>query len=178
MGRAVDSLACIPLPIKYTRPTRELAIVHGPAEPPKVKDTTSYEEMWAGFAQGRTVPDPFRHLFQAIGLAFTPYEAHIAMHGYALARRITIQLTDVFNWDMINAFLVTLAAFDRSLQLTARWDNLWSNLIAHKSNCPIDNWNELCSFMNIDTYPREDFRLSFTAPTNTSQPWEIRTRWR
>jgi hypothetical protein len=113
-----QGFACIPLPTKYMRPHRELAIVRGPATPPKVEDATSYVEMWAGFAQGHTVPDPFRCLFQAIGLAYTPHEARIAMQGYSLARRITIQLADIFNRDAINAFLITLAAFDCSLQLT------------------------------------------------------------
>ena len=173
-----QGFACIPLPIEYTRPTRELAIMRGPAVPPKVKDATSYEEMWAGFAWGRTVPDPFRCLFQAIGIVFTPYEACVTMCGYALARRITIQLNNVFNQDVINTFLVTLTTFDCSLQLTAGQNNLWSNLLACESDHPVDNWNELCSFMNIDTYPWEDFGLSFTAPTDTSQPREIHTRWR
>jgi hypothetical protein len=100
------------------------------------------------------------------------------MQGYSLARRITIQLADIFNRDAINAFLITLAAFDRSLQLTTGRDNLWSAMLARESDRPVDNWNELCSFMNIDTYPREDFGLSFTAPSDPSQPWEIRTRWR
>ena len=136
------------------------------------------EEMWAEFAWGCTVPDPFRCLFQTIGLAFTPYEAHITMCGYGLTHQITIQLTDVFNQDAINTFLITLTTFNCSLRLTAGWDNLWSILLACESNCPIDNWNKLCSFMNIDTYLQEDFGLSFTAPPDTSQPWEICTCWR
>ena len=109
--------------------------MRGPAVPPKVEDATSYEQMWAGFARGCTVPDPFRRLFQAIGLAFTPYDAHITMCGYGLTRRITIQLANVFNQDAINTFLITLATFDRSLQLTTGWDNLWSILLTCKSNC-------------------------------------------
>ena len=32
--------------------------------------------------------------------------------------------------------------------------------------------------MNINTYPWEDFGLSFTAPSDPSQPWEICTCWR
>ena len=68
------------------------------------------------FAWGHTVPDPFRCLFQAIGLAFTPYEACIAMHGYGLTHWITIQLTNIFNWDAINTFLITLATSSANLQ--------------------------------------------------------------
>ena len=75
-------------------------------------------------------------------------------------------------------FLITLATFDHSLQLTAGQDNLRSILLTRESDHPINNWNKLHSFMNINTYLWEDFELSLIAPPNTSQPWEIHTCWR
>ena len=43
---------------------------------------------------------------------FTPYEAQLALQGHGLACWITILLADIFNQDVINVFLVTLATFD------------------------------------------------------------------
>ena len=58
--------ACVPLPFGV-RPslTGGPITVPGPITPPKPEDATSYLELWAGFANGRTVPDPFRRFFNA-----------------------------------------------------------------------------------------------------------------
>jgi hypothetical protein len=68
----LEVFACIPLPAEYSMPYPGIIIVHGPAVPPNPEDATSYVELWASFANGHVVPDGFRHLFQAIGMAFHP----------------------------------------------------------------------------------------------------------
>jgi hypothetical protein len=170
--------ACIPLPEGWTSPYKGLVIVRGPATPPAPEDAMSYLELWAGLATGRTVPDPFRRLFDAIGTAYHHAHAREAMLGYGLVRRISNLHRGTLSRDAINAFLVTLAAFDRALGLTTGSHSMWSLLLTHEPEHPTDNWGEVRGFMNSDTYPREDFGLSFLPPADPSQPWEIRTLWR
>jgi hypothetical protein len=135
--------------------------------------------LWAGFASGQTVPDPFRRLFDAIETQYSPLDARDAMLGYGILRRISVMHANAFDRDAINAFLVTLAAFDRSIGLTAEGpDSIWEALLAREPNRPFSNWAELRGFQNPETYPRNDFGLTFMPPPNSSQPWEIRTRWR
>ena len=64
--------------------------------PPKVEDVTYYVEMWAGFAQGCTVPDPFQHfivlpqcakVFRSHGVHFTIPTQHISIY-YATIRNV------------------------------------------------------------------------------------------
>jgi hypothetical protein len=170
--------ASIPLPIGASLPHRNLAIVRGPATPPNAEDATSYTEHWAAFATGRTVPDSFTRLFQAIGTAFNPFHARDAVLGYGLVRRISLLHTGTLDRNAINAFLVTLATFDRTLRLTSSRDSLWERMLAREPNRPFNNWGELHRFQNLETYPREDFGLTFQPPADPSHPWEITTRWR
>jgi hypothetical protein len=173
-----EGFSCIPLPTGFSMPQRGIAVVRGPNTPPNPEDATSYLELWAGFATGRTVPDPFRRLFQAIGSAYHPADARDAVLGYALVRRITTLHSGTFGRDAINAFLITLAAFDRTLGLTAGRDSLWNALLARDSTRPLSRWEELRAFAHPEIYPRDDFGLTFLPPSDTSQPWEIRTLWR
>jgi hypothetical protein len=55
--------ACIPLPYGYRFVGPNLISIHGPARPPRLEDALPYLEMWAAFANGRTVPDPFHRFF-------------------------------------------------------------------------------------------------------------------
>jgi len=170
--------ASIPLPVGASFPRKGLAVVRGPSAPPNPEDATSYTDLWAGFANGRTVPDPFPRLFHAIGTGYSPLDAREAVLGYGLVRRISVMHRDIFDRDAIHAFLVTLAAFDRTLALTAGRDSMWSALLARESNLPLSRWEELRTFANPETYPREDLGLTFVPPSDPSRPWEIRSLWR
>jgi hypothetical protein len=107
--------ACIPLPNAYTMPHKGLAVVRGPSMPPKPEDATSYLEMWAGFAVGHTVPDPFRHLFEATGSLYNPLDARDAMLGYGIVHRMADTHDGVLDQHTIHTFLATLAAFEHTL---------------------------------------------------------------
>jgi hypothetical protein len=104
--------ACIPLPNDYTVPHKGLAVVRGPSVLPKPEDATSYLEMWAGFAIGHTVPDPFRRLFKATGLLYNPLDARDAMLSYGIVRRMADAHDGVLDRQAIHTLLVTLAAFE------------------------------------------------------------------
>jgi hypothetical protein len=117
--------ACIPLPNAYTVPHKGLAIVHGPSVPPKPEDATSYLEMWAGFAIGHMVPDPFQRLFEATGSSYNPLDAHDAMLSYGIVCRMANAHDGVLDRHTIHVFLVTLATFKRTLQLLVGQDSLW-----------------------------------------------------
>jgi hypothetical protein len=106
-------------------PCPGIAIVRGPATPPEPEDATSYMELWAGFATGHMVPNPFRHLFQAIGLAFLLLDARSTMLGYGLVWQITWANVGIFDQNAIGAFLVTLAAFEWAIGLSSGQDSLW-----------------------------------------------------
>jgi hypothetical protein len=117
--------ACIPLPNGYSVPHKGLAVVRGPSVPPKPEDATSYLEMWAGFAVGRTVPDPFQRLFKATGSSYNPLDARDAMLGYGIVCRMADTHDGVLDRHAIHAFLVTLAAFEHTLRLSVGQDSLW-----------------------------------------------------
>ena len=56
------SLAHIPLPIEYSLGKGNTIVVSGPAKPPKAEEANSYLELWAGFANGVSVPEVFTQL--------------------------------------------------------------------------------------------------------------------
>jgi hypothetical protein len=174
----LEGFACIPLLEEYSMPYPGIVIVHGPAAPPNPKDAMSYVELWAGFANGCVVPDGFRCLFQAIGMAFHPSNARSAMFGYSLVRQIARAHVTTFDWNAIAVFLVTLTAFERTINLSGGRNSLWGMLLDHEPARPFNNWSELLGFMNPKTYPHQDFGLRFVLPTDASQPWEIYTCWR
>jgi len=170
--------ACIPLP-EWRQSHPGTVIVRGPTTPPNPEDATSYLELWAGFALGRTVPDPIRRLFQAIGLAFHPSDARDAVLGYGLTRRIAVANTGTpVDRDTINAFLVTLAAYHRAVQLLVGSQTLWAYLLSLESPAPFDNWRAMVTFLDRDTWPRQDFGLTFIPPADAAQPWVIHTMWK
>jgi hypothetical protein len=169
--------ACIPLPGTWSMTVPGIARVPGPASPPNPEDATSYLDLWCGFATGRTVPDPIRRLSQAIGSGFDATDTREAIMGYSLVRRITRATAGILDRDAINAFLVTLAAFDRSFQLSGSRVGIWANILERDPDRPLDNWANVHTFTNPETYPRDDFGLRFIPPTDASQPWEIRTLW-
>src|SRR5271170_6299357 len=119
----------------------------------------------------------FRRLFQAIGTSWAPNEARDAVLGYGLVRRISHIHVGTFDRDAINAFLVTLAAFERTWKIAEGRTGLWATLLKRESTDPLNNWAALTAFQNPETYPQDDFGLMFLPPAQTSQPWEIRTRW-
>src|SRR5271169_212889 len=82
-------LACIPLPTEWSMRQPGVATMRGPTSPPNAEDAMSYDELWFGFTIGRTIPDPFRRLFQAIGTNWAPNEAHDTALGYGLVRHIS-----------------------------------------------------------------------------------------
>jgi hypothetical protein len=174
----LEGFTCIPLPAEYSMPYPGIAIVRGPATPPNPKDATSYVELWAGFANGRVVPDGFRRLFQAIGTAFHPSDAHSTMLGYSLVRQIARAHVGTFDRNAIAAFMVTLAAFERTVNLSGGRNSLWGMLLNREPAQSFNNWGELRGFMNPETYPHQDFGLRFVPPADASQPWEIYTRWK
>jgi hypothetical protein len=174
----LEGFACIPLPAEYSMPYPGIAIVRGPAAPPNPEDATSYVELWAGFANGRVVPDGFRRLFQAIGTALDPSDARSAMLGYSLVRQIARTHVGTFDRNAIAAFMVTLAAFERTVNLSGGRNSLWGMLLDREPSRSFNNWGELRGFMNPETYPHQDFGLRFVPPADASQPWEIYTRWR
>jgi hypothetical protein len=171
--------ACIPLPNDYTVPHKGLAIVRGPSVPPKPEDATSYLEMWAGFAVRHTVPDPFQHLFEATRSLYNPLDTHDAMLGYGIVCRMADTHDGVLDRHAIHMFLVTLAAFERTLQLSVGQDSLWRMLLEREPECSFNNWGELQAFINFEaSSPHENFGLAFIPPADPSQPWEVCTHWR
>jgi hypothetical protein len=173
--------ACVPLPFGARPPlTGGPATVRGPVTPPKPEDATSYIELWAGFANGRTVPDPFRRFFLT-GVRFDNSWMRTAVLGYGIARRIAVVQSHNLDRHAINAFLVTLAAFDRALDLcrhSKRQRTLWELILRRDPSRPTNNWEAVSGFMNRETYVLTTFGLSFTPPADTSRPWVIRTLWR
>src|SRR5271170_6414758 len=163
-------LACIPLPTEWSMRQPGVATMRGPTSPPNAEDATSYDELWFGFAIGRTIPDPFRRLFQAIGTSWAPNEARDAVLGYGLVRHISRIHAGTFDRDAINAFLVTLAAFERTWKIAKGRTGLWATLLKRESTDPLNNWAALTAFQNPETYPRDDFGLMFLPPAQTSQP--------
>jgi hypothetical protein len=155
-----------------------IAIVCGPAVPPNPEDATSYVELWAGFTNGHVVPDGFQCLFQAIGTAFHPSDTRSAMFGYSLVCQIARAHVGTFDRNAIAAFLVTLATFEQTVNLSGGRNSLWGMLLDREPARSFNNWSELRGFMNPETYPHQDFGLCFVLPTDASQPWEIYTRWR
>ena len=121
-------LTSLPFPVAETTfPRRGIAVVRVPRTIPSVEESTTYSDLWANFADGRTVPDPIRRLSRALGASFSEFEARDAVLGYGLVRRINAALHGVLDRDAVHAFLVTLAAFDRTLRLTEGSDSLWSS---------------------------------------------------
>jgi hypothetical protein len=148
--------ACIPLPNDYTVPHKGLAIVHGPSVPPKPEDATSYLEMWAGFAIRRTVPDPFRCLFEATRSSYNPLDARNAMLGYGIMHWMANAHDGVLDQHTIHTFLVTLTAFECTLRLSVGRDSLWWMLLEREPEHSFDNWGELQAFINFEaSSPRE-----------------------
>jgi hypothetical protein len=128
----LEGFACIPLPVEYSIPYLGIVIVHGPAAPPNAEDTTSYVELWTSFANGHMVSDPFLYLFQAIETAFQPSDTCSAMLGYGLVHQITRANVSTFDRNAISAFLVTLTAFEQTVNLSGQQDSLWEMLLDHE----------------------------------------------
>jgi hypothetical protein len=171
--------ACIPLPNAYTVPHKGLAIVCGPSVLPKPEDATSYLEMWAGFAIGRTVPDPFQCLFEATRSSYNPLDARDAMLSYGIVRRMADTHDGVLDQHAIHGFLVTLAAFECTLRLSVGRDSLWQMLLEREPEHSFNNWGELQAFINYEaSSPHQNFGLAFILPADPSQPWEVHTHWR
>ena len=172
--------ACIPLPFGYKYMGPNLVSIRGPARPPRLEDASSYLEMWAAFANGRTVPDPFRRFFNA-GVRLDTSWLRNAVLGYGIVRRITVLHADHLDRNAINAFLVTLAAFERALDLCRRTKStrsMWDLILRRDPSRPTNNWEGVRGFMNRDTYVLTTFGLTFTPPADPSHPWGIRTLWR
>jgi hypothetical protein len=128
----LEGFACIPLLAEYYIPYLGIVIVCGPATPHNPKDATSYVELWTGFANEHVVPDTFQCLFQAIGMAFQPSNAHNAMFGYSLVHQITRAHIGTFNQNTIAVFLVTLTAFEQIVNFSGRQNSLWGMLLDHE----------------------------------------------
>ena len=151
-------------------PRRGIAVVRVPRTIPSVEDSTTYSDLWANFADGQTVPDPIRRLSHALGASFSKFEARDAVLGYGIVRYISAALHGVLDRDAIHAFLVTLAAFDRTLHLTEGSDSLWSRLLQRHRHLPLGVWTELRAYRHPEIYPRNDFGITFTAPQNPNNP--------
>ena len=171
-------LTSLPFPAAETMfPRRGIAVVRVPRTIPSVEDSTTYSDLWANFADGRTVPDPIRRLSRALGASFSEFEAHDAVLGYSIVRRIGAALHGILDRDAIHAFLVTLVVFDRTLHLTEGSDSLWSRLLQCHHHLPLGVWTELCAYRHPEIYPRNDFGITFIAPHNPNNPWGITTLW-
>jgi hypothetical protein len=111
--------ACIPLLGHYTINSGGTITMRGPATPPNPEDAESYLNLQVGFAIGHMVPDPFWHLFDAIGQSYHPEDARDAMLSYGLIHHITAANAQVSRVDrhMLSTFLITLATFQRLIQL-------------------------------------------------------------
>jgi hypothetical protein len=172
---------CIPLPFGACPPlTGGPVTIPGLVTPPKPEDATSYIELWAGFVKGRTVPNPF-HRFFLTGVHFENSWMCTAVLGYGIARRIAVVQSHNLDRHTINTFLVTLAAFNRALDLCRhlkRQQTLWELILRHDPSLPTNNWEVVSGFMNRETYILTTFGLSFTPPADTSCPWVICTLWR
>jgi hypothetical protein len=107
-------LAFIPLPPSFKMATNNIIVMHGPAFPLPPEDAMSYLNLWALFANGHLLPDPFCCLFQALGIMFHPTEAHNAMLRYGIVHQIAITHLHTLDWHAINMFLVTLPAFEHN----------------------------------------------------------------
>jgi hypothetical protein len=75
------------------------------------------------------------------------------MFGYSLVCQIAWAHVGTFNWNAITAFLVALAAFEQTINLSGRRNSLWGMLLNREPARPFNNWSELQGFMNPDTYP-------------------------
>jgi hypothetical protein len=153
--------------------------IPGPVTPPKPEDATSYIELWAGFANGRTVPDPF-HRFFLTGVRFKNGWMRTAMLSYGIACRIAVVQSHNLDRHAINAFLVTLAAFDRALNLcwhSKQQRTLWELILRRNPSLPTNNWEAVSGFMNRETSRR---LVSPSPPLRTPlvRPWVICTLWR
>jgi hypothetical protein len=122
--------------------------------------------MWAAFANGRTVPDPFRHFFNA-GVYLDTHWLRDDVLGYGIVRRITVLHADNLDRNAINAFLVTLPIFERALNLcrhTKLARSMWDLILHRDPSRPTNNWEGVCGFMNWETYVLTAFGLTFTPP--------------
>jgi hypothetical protein len=131
--------ACIPLPNVYAMPHKGLAIICGPSALPKPEDTTSYLEMWAGFAIGHMVPNLFQHLFEATRSLYDPLDARDAMLSYGIMHRMANVHDGVLDWHAIHMFLVTLAAFEQTLQLSVGQNSLWQMMLEREPEHSLNN---------------------------------------
>jgi hypothetical protein len=137
-------LTSLPFPVvETTFPHRGIAVVRVPHTIPSVEESTTYSDLWANFADGQMVPNPIRRLLRALGASFSEFEACDAVLSYGIVRHIIVALHGVLNRDAIHAFLITLAAFDRTLHLTEDSDSLWSHLLQRHCNLPLGVWTEL-----------------------------------
>ena len=171
-------LTSLPFPLAETTfPRRGVAVVRVPRTIPSIEESTTYSELWANFADGRTVPDPIRRLSRNLGASFSEFEARDAVLGYSLVRRIMAAVHGILDRDAVHAFLVTLAAFDRALRLTDGSDSLWSRLLQRHRDLPLGVWSEIRAYRHPEIYPRNDFGLTFIPPSNPNAPWGITTLW-
>ena len=105
-------LSCLPIPEEAaTYPAPKMAVVTV-ANPPKYPElATSYSHLWAGFANGITVPKTFVRIFSVLGRTIAhDYYRNMAL-GYITLRCIAAANAHHFDWDTLNGFLITLAVY-------------------------------------------------------------------
>ena len=105
-------LSCLLIPEEATTyPTPKMAIIAITNPPKYLELVTSYSHLWAGFANGVTIPETFSHIFSVLGCTIAhDYYCNMAL-GYITLQHIAAANTHHFDWDTLNGFLITLATY-------------------------------------------------------------------
>jgi hypothetical protein len=167
--------ACIPLPTSAVPgQERHTAVISMPPVTPPPEEATSYLELWAGFVTGRALPDALIRIFQARRYALVAGTVRIAVYGYGITRRILKANANTVDKNALHAFLVILAAYQRSQPLLA---GVWARVLQRTREQPLNRWNQVRRFLNHPSSSTAAFGITFVAPNGNFEPWSIRTRW-
>jgi hypothetical protein len=140
-----------------------------------LQDASDYNEAWGVFMRsGRPIPEVFTRLYNH-HLPGYPDVTYIrsAVMGYAVTRRI-IQANPSLNHDVVNAFLITLAAFQRQRRLPI---DAWVQILNSRRDTPVNNWSLFDRILQHRAFRSSGFGITFVPPDDTGLPWNVRTTW-
>ena len=145
------------------------------ANPPKYPElATLYSHLWAGFANGITVPETFVHMFSVLGRTIAhDYYCNMAL-GYITLRHIAAANAHHFDQDTLNGFLITLAVYRCQVPLLPR---IWDQILSRLSNAAKNDWTQVRRFTRHPASHPPLFGLTFVPPSTPTAPWGIRTQW-
>ena len=168
-------LSCLPIPEEattYPAPKMAIIAIANPLKYPEL--ATSYSHLWAGFANGITIPETFICMFSVLGHTIAhDYYCNMAL-GYITLRCITAANAHHFNWDTLNGFLITLAVYRHQVPLLPR---IWDQILSRLSNATENDWTQVRCFTQHPASHPPLFGLTFMPPSTPTAPWGIRTQW-